>query len=704
MVWTYNSFVDEINDNFASLHLQIKRFEIGFYDDMSVYITKNELWPIMWIVPIDIIHLKNSVSQYNLRVYFLDLLDNDNSNERDVLSDQLSISRDFINWLRLNEYSFDLLNDPTATPVKSIAMDYTAGWYVDVSLEVETEGSDCSIPFSGASGTQSGCPLSYVVNSDGSYSVELQSGETLILPDISITSNGTFSQTIPAQTSYLIPDVNWIDSDGTTMSTSYGDGITCQTVADANIEINGVLFDTVAPGATLSIAVIRGGGGAVGFDNGTEWEIGNCQPIFNGVNMDSIEAESNKNYNIYLDGVLSGTGSVTTWNLTSNTGWIRPADWIAIPSLTSADERFYGVVAVFENAYNQVNININNLAANINWGDGTSVVSNGAMQTKVYNYSTLSATIYQWPDGRNYKMALVDITRVGGAITSVDFWSQSAINSLGGNNFIDINLSLPNATTLQLALEQTAGTKAMQLLQRLRVWQRPAAHSASNICRGMRGLRVLEYPYGRIGIANNMCYDSTQLDNTGDITYTTATLVQQVFYLTNVKKHGNLVANSATTATGYISYSNLLTQFGTITMNTCTSMDSFFYDCALLTSVGLITTPLCTNLSSFAFRCWMLSGLIFSDCAAVTTTTSMVSGCYSLYYLVMPGLTRGVSFTGTAMGNYGMNLFANSIGTASGVQNITITGTPFGALILAGDATALAIRLVMTGKGYTIIN
>jgi hypothetical protein len=56
------------------------------------------------------------------------------------------------------------------------------------------------------------------------------------------------------------------------------------------------------------------------------------------------------------------------------------------------------------------------------------------------------------------------------------------------------------------------------------------------------------------------------------------------------------------------------------------------------------------------------------------------------------------------MGNYGMNLFANSIGTASGSQTITITGTPFGALVTASDATALAIRAVMIGKGYTIAN
>jgi hypothetical protein len=82
----------------------------------------------------------------------------------------------------------------------------------------------------------------------------------------------------------------------------------------------------------------------------------------------------------------------------------------------------------------------------------------------------------------------------------------------------------------------------------------------------------------------------------------------------------------------------------------------------------------------------------------------MIQNCYSLQVLDMPNLTRGVNFTNTAIGNYGMNIFANGIGTASGAQTITITGTPFGALVTAADATAVAIALVMTTKGYTIVN
>jgi hypothetical protein len=354
-----------------------------------------------------------------------------------------------------------------------------------------------------------------------------------------------------------------------------------------------------------------------------------------------------------------------------------------------------------------VSVNITNLAANINWGDGTSVVSNGAMQTKVYNYTTLSGTVHQWPDGRNYKQVLIDITRVGGALAAIDFWTQSAINYLGGNNFIDINCSLPNTTSLLFSLDQLSGVKGMQLLQRLRVWQRPVGHAAANLCRGMRSLRVLEYPFSRLGSVSGFMYDSGQLDIYPDCNYGTSTTIANMMLQTKTKKHGNLSGASVTNAQTYCQDAAVMTEFGTITLPACTAMNDFFAASTgspVLTKVGLIDAPLVQNLFGFAFRCYSLSGLEFTNCAAVTNTTSMITLCTSLYYLVMPGLTRGVAFTGTAMGNYGMNLFANSIGTASGAQTITITGTPFGALVTAGDATALAIRTVMTGKGYTIVN
>lgn len=231
---TYNSFIDNVNDNFASLHLQIERFEAGFYDDLGPFSTEDQEWPIMWIVPTEVTFLQNSVSSYSLRTYFLDLLEQDNSNERDVLSDQLSIARDFTNWLRENESNgFNLLNDPRVIPVKSVLMDYTAGWYVDMDIEVNTEGSDCSIPFSsGATASPVACDPVTVTNSDGSYNVTVLSGGSLTLPDSTAQSSlGTFSVTFPSVSAYTIPDVDWTDSDGATYSTEYSNPIVCTPVA-----------------------------------------------------------------------------------------------------------------------------------------------------------------------------------------------------------------------------------------------------------------------------------------------------------------------------------------------------------------------------------------------------------------------------------------------------------------------------------------
>lgn len=245
---TYNSFIDNITTNFSTPHLQIARFEEGMYDDLGPFATKNENWPIMWLVPVSVTHLDNSVDQYSIRVYFLDLLEKDDSNERDVLSDQGSVARDFTNWLRLNsDNGFNLLNNPTAIPVKSVIMDYTAGWYIDMDIEVNTEGSDCSIPLGPISpNPPATCdPVTININdtfigspaSGTTYSVELTNTAgfnvgtvtgvgnttgTITVADSELTnSNLSWSYSVPAEQAYELPDETIIIKDylGVTIGT-----------------------------------------------------------------------------------------------------------------------------------------------------------------------------------------------------------------------------------------------------------------------------------------------------------------------------------------------------------------------------------------------------------------------------------------------------------------------------------------------------
>lgn len=316
-IQSYNYFIDYINDNFASLHQQIKRFEEGFYDDFGVWCTDNTDWGMMYIVPQSVRHLKNSVSEYNLRVYFIDQLEKDDSNEREVISDQLSISRDFINWLHLNdENGYILTNTPNVVPFKSIVMDYTAGWYMDISVEVETEGSDCSIPFSGASTGYTICPISYVVNSDNSYSVTLDSGDTLILPNIIISSTGTgFTETIPSVQNYTIQDNVWVNSNGVTGSSEYGETIICTPVSPVNLLINSVQSEVLNSGTNFNLNATLDGLTGGTYNAATDTLSFTSNPsnlLINGIPSEVLSGGTTFNLNATLDGVTGGTYNPAT--------------------------------------------------------------------------------------------------------------------------------------------------------------------------------------------------------------------------------------------------------------------------------------------------------------------------------------------------------------------------------------------------------
>jgi len=146
-----------------------------------------------------------------------------------------------------------------------------------------------------------------------------------------------------------------------------------------------------------------------------------------------------------------------------------------------------------------------------------------------------------------------------------------------------------------------------------------------------------------------------------------------------------------------------LKSIGTVTATALTNGNAAFQATYNLRGEVVLDMPLLQNGTNM-FNASAVRSVVFSNCAAMTTTTGIFSLASNLQNAVMPSLTRGVTFANTPMGNMGMSNFANSIGTASGAQTITVTGTPYGQLLTALDATALAIRLVMTGKGYTVAN
>jgi hypothetical protein len=427
----------------------------------------------------------------------------------------------------------------------------------------------------------------------------------------------------------------------------------------------------------------------------------------NGVPAETILSGSTFNLIATIDGAPGGSydSATDTLSFVSSSNWTRPSAWIAIPDLTSADERLYGLLAVIENEYNSIAWNITAGAAQIDTGDGNTYNSNGAVQSHVYNYSALGGSVNVLPDGRNYKQVLVDITRTGGAILSVNLCTFTTVARDTMSNFLDINCSLPNATTLQFSVDPIASAgRRMLLLQQLRIWNLATNYATvTNFILHLHGLRSLTLPWSRFGNVAFLLASNRGAVNAFPSFSTSATTLQSALSAFNIKQVGDITAASCTSTQAMYSTSQV-TKVGTFTGASVTNATAMFQGTYLLTGeirlsmASLITATNMFNASS-------ASSVVFtSSCAAITTTNTMFFLASNLNNCVMPGLTRGVSFINTSMGLYGMNNFANSIGTASGSQNITVTGTPFGQLLAALDATAVAIAAIITGKGYGIIN
>ena len=415
-----------------------------------------------------------------------------------------------------------------------------------------------------------------------------------------------------------------------------------------------------------------------------------------------------------LDGTPGGTYNAATDTLafTSNSGWVRPSFWPALPTLTAASEAGYILLPVYENRINRFSLQINN--STVDWGDGTTSAPTTAIRTKTYTYSTLSGTVYvDALTGENYKFVTIGITASGGNIAYVDFCSAAATFPMIETNYaVDWNLSFPNATTLLMG-----GVFAREQLyaKRVRLWAVAAGYTRISY---MRNLEVLELPATRGGTWVNANMVGTGPCNLGNQDWGTSTNVQQAVSSAYFLSHGNMSGNSLTQIPYYISDNILLRSFGSVNLPVVQNISYAWSGCPVLQSIGLINVPLATNYDFVFTSSKSLNAAYFTNCSACTSVVQMLIGCQSLQVLMMPNLTRGINFTNSSIGNYGMNLFASGgtvniqgtnytlggIGTASGVQTITITSTPFGALVNLLDPTAVAIALVLTGKGYTIAN
>ena len=724
MLLTLNQVISQIT-TLGAAHLQIQSTGVG---DFAEWQALERAYPLLWVF-----HETTSIGDrelvYSIRLVCADRVitgeegDDTAGMEQEVLSDTLLILLDFLAYFQQQHaQSYKVITSASIDPFTERFNDRVAGNSVLIQIRQPFTWDACQIPQTGATIPPSVdgltlydfCDPSVIARLTPSQVACLEAEYGITCVDATVTQNGNPLFDVASGATFDLKT----KLDGTANNGTW-DGVdtldfTSAACSPVTFQINAVNKESITSGTTFNlITKLDGAVNSGTFDAPTDtlsFTSAACSPValqINGTPQESIAAGATFNLIATLDGVAGGTYTPATDTLafTSTGGWVRPSDWRTLPTLTAASEAGYILLFVYENRLNQFTLQIPN--GTVDWGDGTTSAASGAVRTKTYTYSTIAQTVFVDPiTGENYKQVIIGITRLGAAITTVDFTASAATSPINAPQYaVDYNLSFPNCTDFRVGF---ASARDARFAKILKIW---ALGTLGGICRigNTSNLRILQLPTTFSGNLGANFGRGMGAVAAGDINYGTAINCQSLFILSNIISHGNLTANSTLLLNNYTSDNYSLETFGTVTANTCTNIEFAWYYCTGLTTIGLLTLPVCTSYYA-AFYNTQLTAIRFADSTACTNTTSMIGLCPALQLLHCPNLTRGVNFTGTSIGNYGMNIFAsgdgvlNGIGTASGAQTITITGTPFGALVTASDATALAIRLVMTGKGFTIAN
>jgi hypothetical protein len=146
MSQSYSTIINSLNQ-FADNHLSVRRFKTSFFDQFNSFSSDDNTFPILYAIPNDV-SMDEYIDRYSFRIYCVDILQKDRSNEATILNDTLWVLRDLSNWLRVSDNQLNILNNPRAIPVNSFLTEFTVGWYIDFEIEANGESNDCSIPFS----------------------------------------------------------------------------------------------------------------------------------------------------------------------------------------------------------------------------------------------------------------------------------------------------------------------------------------------------------------------------------------------------------------------------------------------------------------------------------------------------------------------------------------------------------------------------
>jgi hypothetical protein len=140
---TLNQIINQI-EAVQQSHAQLNGFGFGEVFELS---TQQENYPLLWANVLTS-NISEKTLTLNFGIMILDIVSDDSRNERDTMSDTLSISQDVIAMLEnpTNDDSFLVGDSVTLEPLFEAFPDKVNGWLMTLSFELPFEANRCQVP------------------------------------------------------------------------------------------------------------------------------------------------------------------------------------------------------------------------------------------------------------------------------------------------------------------------------------------------------------------------------------------------------------------------------------------------------------------------------------------------------------------------------------------------------------------------------
>jgi len=291
--------------------------------------------------------------------------------------------------------------------------------------------------------------------------------------------------------------------------------------------------------------------------------------------------------------------------------YVRPSDWLTLPTVSTGDIKFVGLIAIRDNGSNFCALTAAGDYA-VDWGDG--VVENilsGVQANHNYDYNDvdLDPTVCS----RGYKMAIVTVTpQPAQSFTTINLnvkHTQATLQKYEAG-WLDIAISGADLTTIRIggALGSPTPVNFLAMLEIVKIVDKNAAitsfSSLFSLCRSLQSIDV-----NCSGITNFafMFTDCNSLVSIPLIDTSSGTTLQSMFTSCYSLRSIPLLDTSS-----------------------CTTFQSMFNSCGLLRTIPLINTGNSSNFSGMFISCVELRTLPPLDLSSATQVDQMFSSCVSL--------------------------------------------------------------------------